>query len=72
MTTEQVIKIGDLIIINGVKYRIRQITATSILYLSKPRGRLAHCRVAWPRGLRFDEAADAWRAPDGINITAIK
>ena len=72
MGVSKVIQIGDPIIVNGMKYRIRQITATSILYLSKPRAQLARYRIAWPRGLRFDQAVGAWRAPDGVDITTIK
>jgi hypothetical protein len=64
--------IDDAIIVNGNKYRIRHITATGIFYLSKPLRALARYRMAWPRGLRFDEAIGAWRAPDGIAITTIK
>lgn len=63
--------LGDPIVINGVKYRIRQITATSLFYLSKPPTRLARYSIEWPRGLRYDAKAGVWRAPDGVAVRTI-
>lgn len=61
-------RIGEAIIVNGAKYRIRDITATGLFYLSRPLESLACYSLAWPRGLRYDARIQAWRAPDGLDV----
>ena len=71
MTGPGKVRAGDLIDVNGQRYRIRQITETSLFFLSKGRARLARYKIAWPRGLRLDARAGAWRTPDGTDVKLI-
>lgn len=67
------IAVGDPIVVNGVKYRLRQICAWGPLYLSKPPAHWPQFKISVPREqLRYDARAGVWRAPDGVNVDRIK